>query len=146
MRNNVRATGFAGQELARLMTWGTGTTRRADYEAASPCRMCNTPQHVLEPVVLEAAQGAGAGIRFPTDLVDVVQDEDGGSRHGTRAHHRLLVRHRARYVIGADGGRSTVAQKFGFPFDGQTGLGTAVNVWLEADLTRHTVHRPGVLY
>jgi len=26
------------------------------------------------------------------------------------------------------------------------GLGASVNVWLEADLTKYTAHRPGVLY
>ncbi|MGH8516279.1 MAG: FAD-dependent monooxygenase, partial [Panacagrimonas sp.] len=52
----------------------------------------------------------------------------------------------ADYVIGADGGNSTVAAQAGFEFDGQMALGAAVNCWLEVDLTRYTAHRPGVLY
>ncbi|MEU0600007.1 FAD-dependent monooxygenase [Streptomyces sp. NPDC006393] len=146
MGNNVWATSFAGQEIARLMTWGTGTDRRADYEAASPSRMCNAPQHVLEPVILEAAQEAGADIRFSTELVRIRQDAEGV--HATvreRTTGSEYVVH-ARYVVGADGGRSTVARQLGFRFEGETGLGAAVNVWLEADLTRYTAHRPGALY
>ncbi|MFE3019932.1 FAD-dependent monooxygenase [Streptomyces sp. NPDC059256] len=146
MGNNVWATSFTGQEIARLMTWGAGIDRRADYEASSPSSMCNAPQHVLEPVLLEAGQEAGADIRFNTELVAIHQDDDGvlatvrerttGSEYAIRAH----------YVIGADGGRSTVATELGFSFEGESGLGAAVNVWLEADLTAHTAHRPGALY
>ncbi|GHB51298.1 2,4-dichlorophenol 6-monooxygenase [Streptomyces viridiviolaceus] len=146
MGNNVWATSFAGQEFARLMTWGTGTARKADYEAASPSRMCNAPQHILEPVILEAAQEAGADIRFSTELVQIRQDEEGvlaTVRERTTGSEYAI---RAQYVVGADGGRSTVARDLGFTFEGETGLGAAVNVWLEADLTKYTAHRPGALY
>ncbi|MGW9438623.1 FAD-dependent monooxygenase [Streptomyces sp. NPDC055607] len=146
MGNNVWATSFAGPEIARLMTWGSGVTRRADYEAASPCRMCNVPQHVMEPVLLEAARERGADIRFSTELVTVSQDESAVTATVRESTTGTSYRVRARYAIGSDGGRSTVAEQLGFPLDGETGLGAAVNVWLEADLTRHTAHRPGTLY
>ncbi|HJX45357.1 MAG TPA: FAD-dependent monooxygenase [Geodermatophilus sp.] len=143
---NVWATSFAGQEIARLRTWGSGPARRADYDNASPSPVVNAPQHLLEPVLLDAAREAGADVRFSTELVTIGQDAD-------RVH--AVVRERdtgeeyavsARYAIGADGGRSTVAAQLGFPLTGESGLGAAVNVWLEADLTRYTAHRPGVLY
>ncbi|MBC3194230.1 FAD-dependent monooxygenase [Pseudonocardia sp. C8] len=146
MGNNVWSTSFAAPELARLSTWGTAVERVSDYTAASPSRMCNIPQHLLEPVVLDRALDLGADIRFSTELISITQDE-----HGVRA----VVRHRdtgertavrARYAIGADGGRSTVAEQLGFPFEGESGLGAAANVWLEADLTRYCAHRPGTLY
>lgn len=146
MGNNVWATSFAGREIARLMTWGSGPARKGEYDAASPSSMCNAPQHLLEPVILKAARDCGADIRFSTELVSIEQDEQ---------RVRAVVRSQetdeqyvisARYAIGADGGRSTVAAQLDFPFEGQMGLGAAVNVWLEADLTRYTAHRPGVLY
>ena len=146
MGNNVWATSFAGQEIARLMTWGTGPTRQGEYDNASPSAMTNAPQHLLEPVLLAAAREHGADIRFSTELLKITQDE--------QAVH-AVVREResgeeyeivARYAIGADGGRSTVAAQLDFPLRGEMGLGAAVNVWLEADLTRYTAHRPGVLY
>src|SRR5947209_7717411 len=75
MGNNVWAASFAGQEIARLMTWGSGPARRADYDSASPSALINAPQHVLEPVILSAAQSHGADIRFSTEL-SITQDEN----------------------------------------------------------------------
>jgi len=146
MGNNVWATSFAADEIARLMTWGSGPERRADYEQASPSAMCNVPQHVLEPVLREGAERLGADLRFSTELVAVSQDDDGVTaqvRHRDTGEEQTV---RARYVVGADGGRSTVVEQLGFPMQGESGLGAAANVWLEADLTRYTAHRPGTLY
>ncbi|MDN5918250.1 MAG: FAD-dependent monooxygenase [Pseudonocardia sp.] len=146
MGENVWATSIAGRELARMKAWGTGSERKGDYEAASPCTMGNVGQHELEPAILEAALGFDADIRFDTELVELTQDE-----HGARA----VVRHRhtgetttinSRFVIGADGGRSTVAEQLAFPFEGESGLGYAVNVWIEADLTKYREQRPGALF
>lgn len=146
MGNNVWATSFAGQELARLLTWGSGPERRMDYEQASPSAMCNIPQHLLEPVLHEAADRHGADLRFSTELVAASQDADGVTavvRHRDTGAEQTI---RARYLVGADGGRSTVAEQLGFPLDGEMGLGAAANVWLEADLTEYAAHRPGTLY
>lgn len=146
MGDNVWATSFAGRELARTKAWGTGTDRKGDYEAASPCAMCNIGQHEMEPVVLAAAHEQGADIRFSTELVEITQDDDAvyaTVRDRDTGHISII---KARYAIGADGGRSTVADQLGFPMAGQTGLGYAVNVWLEADLTRYRANRPGALF
>jgi 2,4-dichlorophenol 6-monooxygenase len=146
MGNNVWATSFAGEEIARLATWGSGIERRFDYAAASPSEMCNIPQHILEPVILEAARERNADVRFATELMQITQDEDWVHtvvRERTTGTEYAI---RARYAIGADGGRSTVAEQLGFPLEGQMGLGASMNIWLEADLTKYTAHRPGTLY
>src|SRR3954447_25153629 len=70
MGNNVWAASFAGQEIARLRTWGSGPARKADYDNASPSQMMNAPQHLLEPEILKAAQSHGADIRFSTELIN----------------------------------------------------------------------------
>ncbi|TSE00692.1 FAD-binding protein [Skermania sp. ID1734] len=146
MGENVWATSFAGTELARAKAWGNDVLRKSDYESASPTAMCNIGQHKLEPILLDAAREHGSDIRFGTELVEISQDEDGV---------RAIVRDRdtgetypimARYVIGADGGRSVVASQLGFDMEGETGLGYAVNVWLEADLEKYRAHRPGTLF
>ncbi len=146
MGNNIWATSFAGTEIARLETWGSGPARHTDYELASPSSMCNIPQHILEPILLDAARERGANFLFNTELVSMEQDEDAV---------RSLVRDRltgetftvvSRYAIGGDGDNSVVCQSIGFPVEGQMGLGAAINVWLEADLTKYTAHRPGTLY
>ncbi len=146
MGHNVWATSFADPEIARLLTWGSGPERRSDYDLASPTAMCNIPQHLLEPVLLKAATDRGADVRFSTELVAITQDPDGVSatvRHRDSGAEQLI---RARYAVGADGARSTVAEQLGFELEGESGLGAAVNVWLEADLTAYTAHRPGTLY
>ncbi|WP_018158174.1 FAD-dependent oxidoreductase [Demetria terragena] len=149
MGNNVWATSFADEEIARLLTWGSGPERRMDYELASPTSMCNIPQHILEPVLREGAEARGADLRFSTELISVSQDTDGVTAvvrqrdSGTEQTKQTI---RARYVVGADGGRSTVAEQLDFAFDGESGLGAAANVWLEADLTKYAAYRPGTLY
>lgn len=146
MGNNVWATSFAGQELARLMTWGSGPARKAEYDRASPSRMSNAPQHLLEPALLEVAREHGADVRFSTELLTISQDDSGVSAVVRERTTGELYEVRARYAIAADGGRSTVAAQLQWPMTGQSGLGAAVNVWIEADLTAYTAHRPGVLY
>ncbi|MCA0243587.1 MAG: FAD-dependent monooxygenase [Proteobacteria bacterium] len=146
MSNNVWATSFAGTEIARLQTWGTGPERKADYELASPSSMCNIPQHLMEPILLDVARERGAQFLFNTELVSMKQDAD--------AVHAIVkdrltgeeIEVVSQYAIGGDGDNSVVVKEIGFPTEGKMGLGAAVNVWLEADLSKYTAHRPGVLY
>ena len=146
MGAQVYATSFAGQEIARMMTWGAGSARRADYESASPSSMCNAPQHLMEPILLDSAKAQGADVRLRTELIRISQDDD---------HVHALVREnatgaqytiRAKYAIGADGGRSLVGEQLEFEYKGTPDLGRSVSVWLEADLTRYTAHRSGALF
>ncbi|MGK8201591.1 FAD-dependent monooxygenase [Burkholderia cepacia] len=146
MTNNVWATSFAGREIARLQTWGTGTRRKADYEAASPSQMCNAPQHLLEPVILGAAREYGARILFNTELVSIRQTDDAVIARLVDVVTREEIEVIADYAVGADGAQSIVVKQLGFELDGEMGLGCAVNCWLEVDLEKYTAHRPGVLY
>jgi 2,4-dichlorophenol 6-monooxygenase len=146
MGQQVFATAFAGRELSRMMTWGTGPERIGDYLAASPSAMCNAPQHVLEPILLARAIKNGADIRLHSEVVSVVQDENWATlrvrpRNGDDAYEV-----RARYVIGCDGARSVVGEQGEFEYEGESGLGNAITVWLEADLAPYTAHRSGALF
>jgi 2,4-dichlorophenol 6-monooxygenase len=146
MAETVWGTSVAGRELVRVRAWGNGPDRKGEYEASSPSAMCNIGQHELEPVILQAALGSGADIRFSTELVDIVQDHESARAvvHGPDADETYEIR--ARYVIAADGGRSTVAAQLGFEHDGETAARSAVNVWFEADLAQYRAHRPGALF
>ncbi|WP_269507296.1 FAD-dependent monooxygenase [Burkholderia sp. IMCC1007] len=146
MTNNVWATSFADREIARLQAWGTGTRRKADYDAASPSQMCNAPQHLLEPVILGAAREYGARILFNTELVSIRQTEDAVISRLVDVVTREEIEVISDYAIGADGAQSIVVKQLGFELDGEMGLGCAVNCWLEVDLAKYTAHRPGVLY
>lgn len=146
MGTQVFATSFAGQELCRKMTWGAGTERRAEYEAASPSMMCNAPQHLLEPIILAAAKKHNSDIRFGTECVRIEQNAQ--SVHAVVRERATGNEYaiQAKYAIGCDGARSTVGEQLGFEFEGEMGLGDAYTVWLEADLTRYTRHRSGALF
>ncbi len=146
MGNLVYCTSIAGEELGRLHSWGTRPDRLADYTAASPTRICDMPQDLMEPVLLHNAQARGAQVRFDTEYVSLTQDDDGVTvrvRDRVRGDSYDI---RARYVIGADGGRSQVATDMGLPLNGRMGVGGSINIVFEADLTHLVADRPSVLY
>lgn len=143
--HNVTATSLAGMELARYRAYGTGP-RSSEYAAASPCAPFNAPQHLLEPVLLAAGRDRGANVRFSNELLTIEQSDVGVTAHVLDRDTGEEYVVRARYAIGADGGRSRVAEQLGFGFAGQAGLRHMVNMWLEVDLEQYTAHRPGVLY
>jgi 2,4-dichlorophenol 6-monooxygenase len=146
MGNTTFCTSLAGEELGRIPSWGTDTARHADYELQSPCTMLDAPQTITEPILVEAAQERGARIRFDTEYLSHTQDETGVTSvvrdRLTGAEYTI----RSRYLIGADGARSKVAADAGLPFEGPGATGGAMNIVIEADLSRFVAHRPSVLY
>lgn len=146
MANNVFCESLAGEELGRLYSWGNHPARRADYELASPVSICDLPQNFLEPILLEAAGQRGTSIRFNTEFVDLVQDADGVSATVKDRQSGETYEIRAKYLIGADGGRSRVAEVIGLPMQGQMGRAGSMNIIVQADLAKYVAHRPSVLY
>ncbi len=146
MGKQVFATSFAGRELSRLMTWGTGDERIGDYRAASPCEMCNAPQHILEPILLARARELGADIRLHHEVVSVVQSDRCVTARVRPRDGSPELEVAARYAIGCDGARTVVGRDGAFEYEGESGLGNAVTVWIEADLSRYTAHRSGALF
>jgi 2-polyprenyl-6-methoxyphenol hydroxylase-like FAD-dependent oxidoreductase len=72
------------------------------------------PQPLTDRLLTEHALELGVGIRRGAALVDLSQDDDGVTvelADGTRL--------RARYVVGCDGGRSTVRKRLGVGFPGE---------------------------
>ncbi|WP_066943702.1 FAD-dependent oxidoreductase [Microtetraspora fusca] len=146
MGEHVYATSLSGRELGRLRTWYTHPHFKAEHDLASPCSVCDLPQHILEPILVDAASSRGSSVRFNTELVTFTQDEDGVT---ALVRDRLTGQEygiRGKYLIGADGGRSVVAEKLGLPMVGEMGTGGSINVVFEADLTRFVEHRPGDMY
>src|SRR4051795_192264 len=146
MGNQVFCTSLAGEELARMRTWGTHPARRADYELASPSSMCDLPQTLLEPILLEAAAARGTEVRFNTEYVSLEQDADGVTATVRHRPSGVLSQIRAKYLLGADGSRSKVAADVGLPLEGQMAVAGSMNILIEADLSRYVAHRPSVLY
>src|SRR3989441_996372 len=77
MSNNVFCTSLVGEELGRLRAWGTHPSRMADYTLASPSRICDCPQNLMEPILLTHAAARGSRVRFDTEYLSLEQDADG---------------------------------------------------------------------
>jgi 2,4-dichlorophenol 6-monooxygenase len=146
MGDTVFCTSLSGDELGRVRTWGTHPAREADYVLASPSPNCDVPQTLLEPIIIGHAASRGSRIRFDTEYLGLTQDADGVTvavrDRVTGAEFRI----RAKYVIGADGGRSAVAADIGLPFEGQMDVAGSMNIVFHADLSKYVEHRPSVLY
>ncbi|MFJ3306303.1 FAD-dependent oxidoreductase [Streptomyces sp. NPDC086549] len=146
MGDTVLCTALTGQEIGRIRSWGTGPESATEYASKSPSQMIDLPQTYLEPILVSNAAARGAKVRFDTEFLSFTQDPDGVTallRDRVRGDEFTV---RARYLIGADGGRSTVAEQLGLPFDGRMAKAGSMNIVFKADLTRYCAHRPSVLY
>ena len=146
MGNNVFCESLAGEELGRMRSWGTDPMSQARHRLASPCFMNDLPQTFMEPILHKTALARGAQGRMSTEYVSHEQDAEGVT---TTLRDRLLGRDilvRSRFLVGADGGNSLVAEHLGLPFEGRMGVGGSMNILFRADLGRYVAHRPSVLY
>jgi 2,4-dichlorophenol 6-monooxygenase len=146
MGDTVFCTSLTGEELSRLHTWGTHPTRRAEYELASPSWHVDLPQTLFEPILLRAAAERGTHIRLDTEFLSFEQDDDGVTATVRDRVGGTTYEVRAKYLIGADGGRSVIAQQLDLPFEGQADIAGSMNIVFKADLSRLVEHRPSVLY
>lgn len=146
MGNTTFCTALAGEELGRVRSWGNDPLVQAAHELASPTRMCDMPQHLMEPVLVDAAVARGTQLRFQTEYLMHTQDTGGVTATVRDRLRGDTYEIRARYLIGADGGRSKVAEDAGLPMGGQMGVAGSINIVFDADLTRYTAHRPSTLY
>ncbi|KAF4611368.1 hypothetical protein G7Y89_g15645 [Cudoniella acicularis] len=60
---------MAGEEFARIYSWGNDPVRMGDYDAASPCKHVDIPQTVLEPILVHHATHNGFSCRFDTSFL-----------------------------------------------------------------------------
>ena len=146
MGDTVFTTGLAGEEVARLRTWGTGENRVGDYLRGSPCPLLDIPQPYMEPVLIKNAAERGAQIMFNTEYLGHVQDDSGVT---ATVCDRLTGRQytiRSRYLVGADGARSKIAEELGLPMEGVMGRAATIYTLFRADLTKYVAHRPSILH
>jgi 2,4-dichlorophenol 6-monooxygenase len=146
MGENVFCESLAGEELGRMKSWGKHPLSRAEHYLSSPCHMNDLPQTFMEPLLFKTACSRGTQSRMSTEYVSHVQDADGVT---TTCRDRLTGKDftvRSKYLVGADGGNSAVAEHAGLPFEGKMGVGGSMNILFRADLSRYVAHRPSVLY
>lgn len=146
MGENVFCESLAGEELGRMKSWGKHPNSRAEHQLSSPCHMIDLPQTYAEPLLFKTACARGTQSRMSTRYLRHEQDKDGVT---TTCLDRLTGKEfaiRSKYLIGADGGKSTVAEHENIPFAGEMGVGGSMNILFKADLSRYVAHRPSVLY
>jgi 2,4-dichlorophenol 6-monooxygenase len=144
--NNVFCTSIAGEEIGRMYSWGTHPKSKAEHLLSSPSLMNDLPQTYFEPILLNTACSRGTQPRMSTEYVSHVQDADGVT---TTCRDRLTGAEftvRSKFLIGADGSNSKVAEHAGLPFEGKMGVAGSMNIVFKADLTKYVAHRPSVLY
>ena len=146
MGENVFCESLAGEEIGRMNSWGTHPLSKAEHQMSSPTFMNDLPQTFMEPLLFKTACSRGTQARMSTEYKSHVQDADGVT---TTCLDRLTgqeVTIRSKYLIGADGGNSLVAENENLPIAGKMGVGGSMNILFKADLSKYVVHRPSVLY
>jgi 2,4-dichlorophenol 6-monooxygenase len=146
MGENVFCVSLAGEELGRMKSWGKHPHSRAEHHLSSPTFMNDLPQTFMEPLLFKTACSRGAQARMSCEYISHTQDADGVT---VTVLDRLAKKNftvRAKYLIGADGGNSLVAEHAGLPFEGKMGMGGSINILIKADLSEYVAHRPSVLY
>ncbi len=146
MGDMVFMTSVAGTEVARMRAFGTGEDRASDYRTGSPCPMLDIPQPLLEPILVDAAAAAGANYSFNTEYLSHAQDDEGVATlvRDRLSRHEYTIR--SRYLLGADGAGSKVAEDIGLPIEGQMGRAATMYTVFSADLARYVEDRPSMLH
>ena len=104
--------------------------------AVSPTTATVSPQDHLEPVLVEHYRALGmGGIRFSTELVSFEQDADGVTARVRDRVSGAVATVRSRYLVGADGHRSTVRDALGIAMEGPDDLGQFMSILFRADLS-----------
>jgi len=100
----------------------------------SPQKRERCPQNFFDPVLRRFAQRSGlADLRYETELLDFSEHADGVTAH-VRDHRSGTTRTmEASYLVGTDGGASTVRQQLGIPMEGPDALTYTTNVIFRCD-------------
>ncbi|MCL2583189.1 MAG: FAD-dependent monooxygenase [Streptosporangiales bacterium] len=146
MGTTVWVSSLAGLEFGRLQAWYTHPEWKGQHDLASATAICDLPQDRLEPILVTAAGLRGTTQLLNTELLTFTQDSGGVTAQVRDRVTGNSYEIRARYLIGADGGRSTVVEQLGLPLEGETREGGNVNVVFKADLSHLVAHRPADMF
>ncbi|WP_199564996.1 FAD-dependent monooxygenase [Spongiactinospora rosea] len=127
----IRAKTLADREAqsSPMRTEAPGLT------AATPCTWCSIDQNRLEEIVADHAAKLGADVRYSTELVAFEQDGTGVTATLRDADTGEERRVRARYLIAADGIRSSIRGRLGIGVSGPGVLQNIVSLVFKADLS-----------
>lgn len=106
------------------------------------------PQYVLEEVLRQCAQSlSGVAIRFETEFVSLTQAANGVTAQLRDTRNGRMATVRSRYLIGADGARSSVRDAIGATMIGQGAFSRNFSIIFRApDLAARQIHGPAIMY
>ncbi|MES5482491.1 FAD-dependent monooxygenase [Bradyrhizobium sp. INPA03-11B] len=137
------AESLAGREINRLEP-GRGS---AASRTMSPAGNCGCSQDILEPILRRHAEALAPGsVRFNTELTELKQGASGVSGVLTDLVKQATIPFHARYVVAADGTRSSVRDALQIGRTGERDIYDSVNVHFRADLRPWVEDRPAALY
>ncbi len=120
---------LAGKELA----WFIPNVNEGIRDLSPTIRLFIT-QKLLEPLMQQRAAELGADLRFATEMISFEQDSAGVSaviRHRDTGATQTV---RARYVIAADGARSSIRQKLGIEMHGRGVFSNSITIYFRASV------------
>lgn len=147
MRHTRWCRSMAGEEFARVHSWGHDPLYKGSYESASPCQHVDLPQTLLEPILTKRAVDDGWSLRFNTAFLRILSRDD--EKVVSEVEDALTgVRYaiESKYLFGCDGARSQVVRELGLPLIKKPGQGLALNVLVRADLSHLMGSRVGNLH
>ncbi|CAO2652337.1 Nn.00g006200.m01.CDS01 [Neocucurbitaria sp. VM-36] len=138
---------MAGEEYARIYSWGNDPQRIGDYDAASPCKPIDLPQTELEPILTRRAVLKGWTLRFNTTFLSFTRPSPDTIISQVRDDvSKQTYQIRSRFLFGCDGARSQVVRELKLPLIKKPGQGLATNILVKADLSHLVQHRTGNLH
>jgi 2-polyprenyl-6-methoxyphenol hydroxylase-like FAD-dependent oxidoreductase len=118
---------LAGKELA----WYIANLNEAVRDV-SPCTRVFITQSLLEPLLQQRAAELGAGLRFGTEMTSFQQDAEGVTATIRNRDTGATQSVRARYMVAADGSRSSIRQQLGIRMVGRGVFSNSVTIYFRA--------------
>jgi putative polyketide hydroxylase len=109
--------------------------------SVSPTDVAAVPQDYLEPILLKHFHDVGGESRFGTELVSFAMDDDLVRAELRTKDDGRYYQVQARYLVGADGRRSSVRGQLGIELETLGMEGRHLAILFEADLAPSVNHR-----
>jgi 2-polyprenyl-6-methoxyphenol hydroxylase-like FAD-dependent oxidoreductase len=144
-QDNVYVTALTGWELGREPFKSMGEDRPPPY---SPQKRERCPQNMFDPILQKFARSqAGVEVKLRHRFLELQQDDQGVTAQVRDEESGRVLAFRAKYLVGADGGRSPVREQLGITMSGRGLLTHTTNVIFRApDLDALHSTRPGYRY
>jgi putative polyketide hydroxylase len=136
---------FAGNSLTATDFTRVGLPPGND-EAVSPTRRLICDQQAMEVVLRRAAIDLGADVRFGTVCDRWSVDDDGVVGELTDTSRNEAAKVRARWMVAADGARSSVRESLGIGRSGPGVVSQSISILFEADLGPRMSDRLSAMY